>query len=74
MPGWLPAGVPRRKLKNSKNLLTSETAIDRRDVGDLTELDFKFHLFIAISFRKYGLSPDHQFVQRGVYPFDQPVL
>ena len=32
-----------------KALLTSEMTIDRRNVGDLTELDFKFHLFIAIS-------------------------
>jgi GntR family transcriptional regulator, transcriptional repressor for pyruvate dehydrogenase complex len=37
------------QVEELKAVLISETAIDRRDVGALTELDFKFHLFIAIA-------------------------
>ena len=39
------------QLDELKELLTSEVAVDRRDVGALTELDFKFHLFVAIASR-----------------------
>jgi GntR family transcriptional repressor for pyruvate dehydrogenase complex len=38
-----------KQLEELKALLISETAIDGGDVGSLTELDFKFHLFIAIA-------------------------
>ena len=37
------------QLAELNELLKKEAAIDRRDVEALTELDFKFHLFIAIA-------------------------
>jgi DNA-binding FadR family transcriptional regulator len=37
------------QLTELKKLLTSEAKVDRRDVEALTELDFQFHLFVAIA-------------------------